>query len=105
MSTADVSAEVRAVIAEHRDDLQKSLTRHAASNPRLFGSVARGDATPASDIDIIVDLLPSGANPLMRLAGLSEEFRLILGRDVDVVAVEMLKAPVAQTALDHAVAI
>jgi uncharacterized protein len=105
MSTADVSAEVQAIIAKHRDDLQRSLARHAASNPRIFGSVARGDATPASDIDIIVDLLPSGINPLMRLAGLSEEFRLILGRDVDVVAVEMLKAPVAQTVLDHAVAI
>lgn len=105
MPTANISTEVRAVIAEHRDDLQKSLTRHAASNPRLFGSIARGDATTASDIDIIVDLLPSGVNPLMRLAGLSEEFRLILGRDVDVVAVEMLKAPVAQTVLDHAVAI
>lgn len=105
MPTANISTEVRAVIAEHRDDLQKSLTRHAASNPRLFGSIARGDATTASDIDIIVDLLPSGVNPLMRLAGLSEEFRLILGRDVDVVAVEMLKAPVAQTVLDHDVAI
>jgi len=71
----------------------------------IFGSVARGDATSESDIDIIVELLPGGANPLMRLAGLSEEFRLILGRDVDVVAVDLLKAPVAKTALDHPTAI
>lgn len=105
MAATDFSAEVLAMIAARRDDLQKSLTRHAASNPRLFGSHARGDATSKSDVDIIVDLQPGGANPLMRLAGLSEEFRLILGRDVDVVAVDMLKAPVAQTALDHAVAI
>ena len=105
MSSGATSSEVRAKIAVHRDDLQESLNRHAATNPRLFGSVARGDATAESDIDIIVDLLPGGANPLMRLAGLSEEFRLILGRDVDVVAVDLLKAPVAKTALEHAVAI
>jgi uncharacterized protein len=98
MSTTGVSAEVLEVIAENRDDLQKSFTSHAARNPRLFGSVARGDATPAGVIDIIVELLPGGANPLMRLAGLSEESRLILDLDVDVVAV-------AQMALDHAVAI
>ncbi len=41
----------------------------------------------------------------MRLAGLSEEFRLILRRNVDVVAIDLLKAPVAQTALVHAVPI
>lgn len=105
MSSTTVSNEVRELIAAHRDDLQASLIRHAASNPRLFGSVARGDARPDSDIDILVDLLPGGANPLMRLAGLSEEFRLILGRDVDVVAVDLLKAPVAQTALSDAVVI
>ena len=105
MSSTTVSNALREVIAAHRADLQESLIRHAASNPRLFGSVARGDARPDSDIDIIVDLLPGGANPLMRLAGLSEEFRLILGRDVDVVAVDLLKAPVAKTALEHAVAI
>jgi uncharacterized protein len=96
---------VRAKISAHREDLQESLNRHAATNPRLFGSVARGDATSESDIDIIVDLLPGGANPLMRLAGLSEEFRLILGRDVDVVAVDLLKSPVAKAALDNAIAI
>ena len=105
MPPTAVSNEVRTVIEARRDELQESLVRHAAGNPRLFGSVARGDATQDSDIDIIVDLLPGGANPLMRLAGLSEEFRVILGRDVDVVAVDLLKAPVAQTALDDAIAI
>ena len=104
MSPTETSTEVPTTIAAHRDDLQKSLNRHAASNPRLFGSVARGDATPNSDIDIIVDLLSGEANPLMRLAGLSEEFRLILGRDVDVVAADLLESSVAKTALDRALA-
>ena len=105
MSTSEASAKVRATIAKHRDDLQESLNRHGASNPRLFGSVARGDSTPFSDIDVIVDLQPDGGNPLMRLAGLSEEFRLILSHDVDVVDIHLLKSPVAQTVLVDAVPI
>ena len=79
--------------------------RYGASNPRLFGSVARGDATVGSDVDVLVDLDPGGGNALMRLAGLSEEFSRILGMDVDVVAPEVLRDPVAQTALADAVAL
>ncbi len=41
----------------------------------------------------------------MRLAGLSEEFRLILSHDVDVVDIHLLKSPVAQTVLVDAVPI
>ena len=105
MSSSEASAKVRATIAAHRDDLQESLNRHGASNPRLFGSVARGDSTAFSDIDVIVDLQPGGGNPLMRLAGLSEEFRLILSHDVDVVDIHLLRSPVAQTVLVDAVPI
>jgi len=96
---------LREIIAAHREDLYESLDRHAASNPRIFGSIARGDATTGSDIDIIVDLLPDRGNPLMRVAGLSEEFRRILGRDVDVVAADLLREPVAESALGDAIAI
>ena len=97
--------DVRATLAAHRADIHESLTRHAATNPRLFGSFARGQASDQSDVDILVDLLPDSGNPLMRLAGLNEELSRILGRDVDVVAVELLKEPVAKTALADAIAL
>jgi len=105
MSESSVSADVRATIEARRDELHASLTRHHAINPRLFGSIARGEATAESDIDVLVDLLPSEMNPLMRLAGLSEEFREILDRNVDVVAADMLKAPVTKTAVADAIAL
>lgn len=61
MSTVTVeSVALRTAIAAHCDALDDILRRYRAANPRLFGSVARGDATVDSDIDLLVDLLPGG---------------------------------------------
>lgn len=81
------------------------LRRYGASNPRLFGSVARGDAGPDSDIDLLVDLDPGGGNPLMRVAGMSEELSLLLGVRVDVVSDELLREHVSAAARAEAVAL
>ncbi|CAN5328934.1 hypothetical protein BH09ACT6_BH09ACT6_03960 [soil metagenome] len=79
------------------------LARYGASNPRLFGSVSRGDATASSDIDLMVELDPDSGNPLMRVAGLGEELGDILGVRVDVVTDELLRDPVSATAQADAV--
>jgi uncharacterized protein len=73
--------------------------------PRLFGSVARGDATPDSDIDLLVDLLPGGGNELLRVAGIAEELTQLLGARVDVVATSLLRGEVAASALADSVAV
>ncbi len=73
------------------------LARYRAANPRLFGSVARGDAHERSDIDLLVDLDPSGGNPLLRVAGIGEELGHLLGVRVDVVARQILRASVSAT--------
>ena len=44
--------EVLRILAEHRDELRE---RFSVKSLRLFGSIARGDATSASDVDILVD--------------------------------------------------
>jgi len=54
------SGSLRAAIAAHRDALDTILERYQAAKPRHFGSVARGDATSDSDIDLLVDLMPGG---------------------------------------------
>lgn len=79
------------------------LARYGARNPRLFGSVARGQATETSDIDLLVDLDPSDGNPLMRVAGIGDEFSDLLGVRVDVVTDELLREPVSSTAKADAV--
>ena len=100
MSTVTVdSVSLRAAIAAHRDALDVILRRYKATNPRLFGSVARGDATPGSDIDLLVDLLPGGGNDLLRVAGVAEELSQLIGTRVDVVATSLLRDEVSTSAL------
>ena len=94
---------LRAAIAARRDALDEILKRYAATNPRLFGSVARGDATAASDVDLLVDLLPAGGNQLLRVAGIAEELSQILGHRVDVVTSTLLRSEVSATAMADAV--
>lgn len=99
------SAALRAAIVTQREALNGILRRYQAVNPRLIGSVARGDATEESDIDMLVDLLPDGGNELLRVSGIAEELSHILGRRVDVVAPPLLRGEVSATALRDAVAV
>jgi predicted nucleotidyltransferase len=93
------------MLQRHSVEVLSVLQRYGASNPRLFGSVARGDAGPTSDIDILVDLEPQAGNLLMRIAGMSEELSVMLGVQVDVVCDDLLRARVSATAHAEAIAL
>ena len=97
------SVAVRDALEAHRVDLREILQRYGAAHPRVFGSVARGDATAASDTDLLVDLLPLGGNPLLRVSGIGEDLSMILQRRVDVVAPDVLRDDVSATAMADAV--
>jgi len=106
MSTPSAQSEwLRAAIASRRGALEVIMHRYAATNPRLFGSVARGDATSGSDIDLLVDLSPGGGSELLRVSGLAEELTVLLGARVDVVAASLLRGEVSSNALGDAVAV
>ena len=94
MMTAETAA-LRRTIDKHRQELVEVLHQYGASNPRLFGSVARGDATENSDIDVM----------LLRLGGITEGFRQALNHPVDVVSSEILRDSVHSTAMTDAVAL
>jgi len=66
-----------------RAEILRILSVHGARNPRIFGSVARGQAQPSSDIDVLVDMEPG--RTLLDLVGLEQELGDTLGRHVDVV--------------------
>jgi len=57
---------------------------HGARNIRVFGSVARGDATETSDVDFLVDM--EEGRSLLDLVGLWQDLQDLLGRKVDVVS-------------------
>jgi uncharacterized protein len=67
-----------------RDTLQVAAARGARSI-RIFGSVARGEATPNSDVDFLVDFEP--ARSLVDLSGLQLDLVELLGRQVHVVQI------------------
>ena len=74
---------------------------HGASNVRVFGSVARGDDTGASDVDLLVDLDPHVG--LIALITLEQAIEDLLGHPVDLVPAGGLKAGIAPSALAEAV--
>lgn len=97
---------LRELIDARRDEFRALLDRYGATNPRLFGSVARGDAHSGSDIDILVEMDPADGNLLMRASGLMEETRALFGRDdIDVLPVQLLKRPVSASALADALSL
>ena len=63
--------------------------QHGATNVRIFGSVARGEADADSDVDILVVLEPGRS--LFDLGGLSMDLQELLGREVDVVTEQGLR--------------
>lgn len=107
MSTNEATPEtlaLRNLLEKHREDLQRLLVKYAATNPKLFGSVARGTAHKDSDIDILVEMDPKDGNLLMRASGLLEETRALLGiNNIDVFPPQLLKRTISERALAEAV--
>jgi predicted nucleotidyltransferase len=68
-----------------RDEILGIAAARGAHNVRVFGSVARGEATAESDVDILVDLDPGTS--LLDLSALILDLREALGRKVDVVEI------------------
>ncbi len=89
------------LLKDRREDILRIAQQHGAHNVRIFGSVARGDARPDSDIDVLVDLEPGRS--LFDLGGLLIDLQDILGRDVDVVTEKGLRDRIRARVLKEAV--
>ncbi|WP_453985444.1 nucleotidyltransferase family protein [Brevibacterium casei] len=107
MSETAVTPEtlaLRELVDARRDDFFALLEKYKATNPSLFGSVARGTAESGSDIDILVEMDPADGNLLMRASGLLEETRELFGRDdIDVFPIQLLKRGMPASVLADAV--
>jgi predicted nucleotidyltransferase len=73
----------RQKLQEHRDAILEIARRYGAHDVRVFGSVARGDATEESDLDLIVRF--DAGRTLFDHGGLLMDLRSLLGMKVDVV--------------------
>jgi predicted nucleotidyltransferase len=70
----------------------ETARRHGASNVRVFGSVARGEDGPESDVDLVVDL--ASGTGLVGLATLERELSSVLGAAVDLAPSDSLRPAV-----------
>jgi predicted nucleotidyltransferase len=88
-------------LCERRRELCEVAARRGAGRLRVFGSVARGDAGPSSDVDLLVDLEPERS--LLDLGGLLMDLSELLGVEVDVVTEASLNPRVRARVLAEAV--
>jgi len=93
--------ELTYLVRDRRVELLKILASYGLRNARLFGSVARGDESPDSDVDLLVDV-PEGIG-LVTLGRCQAEVEALLGVRVDLVPARDLKATVAVEVLKEAV--
>jgi predicted nucleotidyltransferase len=79
----DAGMSLEELIRVNSDIIRCIAEQHGARNVRLFGSVARGEAGPESDVDILVDTGPTTSSWFP--GGLVADLETLLGRRVDVV--------------------
>ena len=89
--------------ATRRDSVLGLAAKHGAHNVRVFGSVARGESDPQSDVDFLVDLDPG--RTLSDLGGLLMDLQEALGAPVDVATERGLRVRVRERVLAEAVAL
>jgi len=92
---------VTEALQEHREEILDLATRHGATDVRVFGSAARGDADERSDIDFLVRMMPGRS--LFDLGALLMDLQDLLGCRVDVVTERGLRPRIREHVLRDAV--
>jgi predicted nucleotidyltransferase len=87
---ASAATPLRVMVIERRHELVDIARRHGGHNLRLFGSVARGDDRPDSDVDLLLDL--ERGRTLLDLVAIRQEASDLLGVQVDVEVDQILPA-------------
>ncbi len=98
-----LSGPVGRRVRRRRNDMVAAAAAHGVRNLRVFGSVARGQDRPDSDVDLLVDL-PPGLS-LFGLARVQAELEAILGTRVDLVPAQDLKPGVRERVENELVAL
>jgi len=85
------------ILAEHKDE----IARYGVKSLVIFGSVARNEARPDSDVDILVEFaVPVGA---FKFSALKEYLETLLGSPVDLVPRESVKPRLRDRILEEAI--
>ncbi|MCC4250570.1 MULTISPECIES: helix-turn-helix domain-containing protein [Microbacterium] len=96
-----LAGNLRDRVFRHRDEIRRIVVEYHATDPRVFGSVARDEATEFSDIDLLVDFTPEAG--LLDEIGLRLALADLLHAEVDVVASDALRGDLRDRILREAV--
>lgn len=88
------------LVRSHRDAIQRIARKHGVLRVRVFGSAARGEATDASDIDLLVESGPETSAWFP--AGLILDLESLLGRRVEIVTERALRPELREAVLRDA---
>jgi predicted nucleotidyltransferase len=88
-------------IREHRDEILRVAALHGAGNVLLFGSVVRGEDTPESDVDLLVDV--TGDTSPWFPGSLAADLERLLGQRVQIVIRRSLSPLIREAVLREAV--
>ena len=88
-------------LRKQRRDIVRLAEAHGAASVRVFGSVARGDATEASDVDFLVNM--AADRSILDLGALLVDVQQLLGRPVDVSTERGLRARIRDHVLGETV--
>ena len=89
------------LLREKRENVLRIAAKHGVSSVRVFGSMARGEGGPESDVDLLVEV--NGPTTPWFPGGLVAELEELLGRRVDVVEPDALRESLRQRVLEEAV--
>lgn len=92
--------EIEKALREKRQDIVRLALKHGVKAISVFGSAARGEAGPDSDVDFLVEV--EGPTPPWFPGGLVADLEELLGRPVDVVEADALREPLRQRVLKEA---
>ncbi|EDZ93366.1 DNA polymerase beta domain protein region [Limnospira maxima CS-328] len=88
-------------LQEKREEILALAAQYGASNIRVFGSVARGEADADSDVDFLVEMQPGRS--LLDMGGLLMELEELLGCRVDIITEKGLRPRIRQQVLAEAI--
>ena len=91
------------LLEQHRDAILSLAQKNGIRNVRVFGSMARGEATQDSDVDFLVELEEGQSG--FALGGFLEDVSALLHRDVDVVTEKALHPKIQKKVLGEAIAL
>ncbi len=91
------------IVRDRREEILRIAASHGARNVRIFGSMARGEARPDSDLDVLVSLEPGRS--VLDLVAIKQDLEDLLGCAVDVVTEAAVSPYIREQVLEEAVSL